>query len=349
VHPDDLHFAWGGPVGTGRLRTCPEDFRVEEQLAFEPGEGGEHAWLLVRKRGMNTDDVAWALARHAGVRRGAVSFSGMKDRHAETVQWFSVQLPGREDPDWSAPADAQWAVVRAVRHGRKLRPGTHRRNRFAIRVRELNADPDSLEARLRAVRAGGFPNYFGPQRFGHKGENLRKARRQLVDGERDAGRARGIHLSAARAWLFNRILDCRVADGTWCSPRPGDALMLAGTHSVFEFRGDEPDIAERIQQLDLDVTGPLWGIGRQPVSDEMAARERTWLSEEAALAQALEAIGMAARRRSLRAAAADLAWSRSGDTLDLAFSLPSGAFATSLVRELLATDTGVPSGGPRGQ
>jgi len=338
MHLDDLHFAWGGPVGSGRLRTTPEDFRVEEQLAFEPGDGGEHAWLLVRKRGLNTDDVAWALARLAGVRRNAVSFSGMKDRHAETRQWFSVHLPGREDPDWSASDDPQWDVKRAVRHGRKLRPGTHRWNRFALRVQSLDADPGRLEARLEAVRAGGFPNYFGPQRFGHGGENLRKARRQLVDGARAARRARGIHLSAARGWLFNRVLDARVADDSWCTPHVGDALMLAGTHSVFECRGDEADVEERIRRLDLDVTGPLWGVGRQPLSAERAAWERSALGEDAELARALEGIGMTARRRALRARADALAWACTGDVLELSFSLPRGAFATSLVRELLTTD-----------
>lgn len=331
--------AWGGPAGRGRLRTEPADFRVDEVLGFEPGGGGEHAWLYVRKRGLNSDDVAWALARCAGVARRAVGTSGMKDRHAETGQWFSVHLPGREDPDWTACADASWRVERALRNARKLRIGSHRWNRFALRVRALEVDRERLGERLRAVRDGGFPNYFGPQRFGHGGENLRKARAALAG--RDGGRRiRGLYLSAARAWLFNRVLARRVADGTWYSPLPGDALMLAGTRSVFECRGDEPDLEARIAAFDVDVTGPLWGVGEQPVSAAVAAREAAWLADEGALCAGLERIGMAARRRPLRAPARDLAWTLSGDTLELAFTLPRGAFATSLVRELLDTDGG---------
>jgi tRNA pseudouridine13 synthase len=329
-------YAHGGPVGWARLRTQPADFRVDEVLGFEPGGGGEHAWVWVRKRGVNSDDVARALAQLAGVRRRAVNFSGMKDRQADTGQWMSLHLPGRDDPDWAALAPEIAAVERAVRHPRKLRTGTHRANRFALRLREVSADRGALDARLASLRAGGSPNHFGPQRCGRGGENLRRARARLApEAER---RPRGIHLSAARSWLFNRVLDARVRDGTWVAPQPGDALMLAGTHAVFQYQGDEGDIADRLGAFDLDVTGPLWGTGQQPVGDTTAARERAWLADEIELRAGLENAGMRAKRRPLRAAAADLAWRHEGGDLYLTFTLARGTFATSLVRELVDTD-----------
>ncbi|MEF8833979.1 MAG: tRNA pseudouridine(13) synthase TruD [Halofilum sp. (in: g-proteobacteria)] len=323
--------AWGGPGGQGDLRTEAADFRVDEVLGFEPGGGGEHAWLWLRKRGANTEDVAHTLARFAGVRRGAVGFSGMKDRHAETAQWFSIHLPGREDPDWSDLDPAAGAVESAVRHNRKLRIGSHRANRFVLRLRAVEGDRALIDARLAAVRDGGFPNYFGPQRFGYGGENLRRARRLLAPDA--VKRARGIHLSAARSWLFNRVLDARVRDGSWIRPVPGDALMLAGTNSVFEYRGDEEDIGDRHDRFDLDVTGPLWGTGRQPVGEAVAQRERAWLADEEELRAGLERIDMQARRRALRAAAPALAWDWQGTDLALRFTLGRGIFATSLLDE----------------
>lgn len=327
--------AWGGPGGHGDLRTEAADFRVDEVLGFEPGGGGEHAWLWLRKRGANTEDVAHALARFAGLRRGAVSFSGMKDRHADTGQWFSVHLPGRADPDWSDLDPAVGVVEHAVRHNRKLRTGSHRANRFVLRLRAVDGDRTAIDERLAAVRDGGFPNYFGPQRFGHGGENLRRARRLLAP-DAAARRARGIHLSAARSWLFNRVLDARVRDGSWIRPVPGDALMLAGTNSVFEYRGDEGDIESRHDRFDLDVTGPLWGTGRQPVGDEVAARERAWLADETELREGIERIDMQARRRALRAAVPDLAWTWHGADLELRFTLGRGIFATSLLDEAVS-------------
>ncbi len=323
--------AWGGPGGQGDLRTEAADFRVDEVLGFEPGGGGEHAWLWLRKRGANTEDVAHALARFAGVRRRDVGFSGMKDRHADTGQWFSVHLPGREDPEWSDLDPALGAVEYAVRHNRKLRTGSHRANRFLLRVRAVEGDRAVIDERLAAVRDGGFPNYFGPQRFGHGGENLRRARRLLAPDA--VKRARGIHLSAARSWLFNRVLDARVRDGSWNKPGPGDALMLAGTNSVFEYRGDEEDIESRHDDFDLDVTGPLWGTGKQPVGGAVAERERAWLADEAELREGLERIDMQARRRALRAAAPDLAWDWRDADLELRFTLGRGVFATSLLDE----------------
>lgn len=323
--------AWGGPGGQGDLRTEAADFRVDEVLGFEPGGGGEHAWLWLRKRGANTDDVAHALARFADVRRRDVGFSGMKDRHADTGQWFSVHLPGRADPEWSELDPLIGRVEFAVRHNRKLRTGSHRANRFVLRLRAVAGDRDLINQRLTAVRDGGFPNYFGPQRFGHGGENLRRARRLL--GPDAVKRARGIHLSAARSWLFNRVLDARVRDGSWNRPAPGDALMLAGTNSVFEYRGDEDDIESRHDGFDLDVTGPLWGTGEQPVGPVVAERERAWLADESELREGLERIDMQARRRALRATVPDLAWDWQGDELELRFTLGRGIFATSLLDE----------------
>lgn len=326
--------AWGGPVARGRLRAAPEDFGVEELLGFEPGGGGEHAWLRIRKREANTADVAAALAHFAGVARGAVSWSGRKDRHALTSQWFSVQLPGAADPDWSAFADPAWQVEQAVRHPRKLRVGTHRANRFWLRARDVSGDAGRVDAQARRIAESGFPNYFGEQRFGEGGRNLHKAREQLARRHR---KPPAMLLSAARSWLFNRVLDRRLADGSWCTPQPGDALMLAGTRSLFQCRGDEPDLAERIASFDVDVTGPLWGEGEQPVGADIAQREADWLADEADLRAAVERQRIAAGRRRLRAVASDMDWSFDGGALELAFTLPAGVYATALMRELVDT------------
>ena len=82
------------------IRREPEDFVVDEMLGFEPEGTGNHALLVVEKRGANTEWVARGLARFAKVPQVAVGFAGLKDRHAITRQHFTVQLPGRS-VDWS--------------------------------------------------------------------------------------------------------------------------------------------------------------------------------------------------------------------------------------------------------
>ena len=329
---DELATAWGGPAGTARTRTTPEDFAVEEGLGFEPGGGGEHLWLWVRKRNANSEDVARGLAQRAGIARGAVGYSGRKDRNAVTRQWFSLHLPGAGAPDPGALAGEGWHVERSVRHARKLRTGTHRDNRFRLRLRECTGDPGVLEARLQAVAGGGFPNYFGPQRFGRAGENLKRARAALRAGRR---RLPGIELSAARSWLFNLVLDARVREASWDRALIDDALMLAGSHSLFRCRGDEPDLGARLAAHDIDPTGPMWGLEPPVTGPAALERERAWLAGEAELCAALERTGVRHSRRPLRAVARELQWHRAGDVLQLDFVLPRGAFATSLLREIL--------------
>ena len=94
-----LPRAHGPAVLTAAFRGTPDDFRVEEIDAFEPDGDGEHLLLTVEKRGENSSHVARTLARWAGIADVGVGYAGMKDRHAVTVQRFSVHLPKRVAPD----------------------------------------------------------------------------------------------------------------------------------------------------------------------------------------------------------------------------------------------------------
>jgi tRNA pseudouridine13 synthase len=171
-----LPYAHGGPPVTGRIRVEPGDFRVDEELGFEPTGAGEHAFLLVEKIEANTEWVAKRLAGKAGVAPMNVGYAGLKDRHAITRQSFSVHLPGRPDPDWSALAIPGVRVLAASRHEKKLKRGAHRGNRFRIRVRDVDGDRGAVEQRLALIRERGVPNYFGEQRFGRDAGNIAQAR-----------------------------------------------------------------------------------------------------------------------------------------------------------------------------
>ena len=96
----DLAYASGHPVTSGVLKAQNSDFRVDEIMPIVPSGEGEHLWLKIQKDGSNTDWVAQQLAKLAGVKSMSVSYAGMKDRHAVTTQWFSLHLPGMEDPDF---------------------------------------------------------------------------------------------------------------------------------------------------------------------------------------------------------------------------------------------------------
>lgn len=332
-----LAYAYGRPALRGRLRVSPEDFSVTELPCVEPTGEGEHVWLWVRKRNANTPWVAEQLAAFAGIHPRQVSYAGLKDRRAETEQWFSVQLPGRAMPDWAAIGADSFTVLRHARHSRKLRRGALRGNAFRICIRDLHADPVALERRLQLVAEDGVPNYFGEQRFGRDGGNLRTADRLFRNPARRLSRnKRSLALSAVRSFLFNRVLSERVAAGNWNQPVPGDALQLQGSHSFFVATVIDTDLQARVQTGDVHPTGPLHGRGESPVQGESLALETRVLTTYPDWLQGLEAAGLKQDRRALRLPVTGLGWQHAAaDVLELEFSLPAGAYATSVLRELL--------------
>ncbi|HRE55751.1 MAG TPA: tRNA pseudouridine(13) synthase TruD [Candidatus Competibacter sp.] len=337
----ELPHAHGRPRLKGRLRAAPEDFQVREELSFTLDGAGEHVWLWVRKRDANTEWVARRLAQRAGVAAGAVGYAGLKDRHALTEQWFSVHLPGRPEPDWSVAEGDEFSVLEAVRHSRKLRRGALSGNAFRIVAREIEGQPEELAERLRRVAANGAPNYFGEQRFGREGGNLERAE-ALLRGEeqvRDRHR-RGLYLSAARAALFNAVLARRIARSDWSQPLPGEVLMLDGSHSIFTATEPDAAIRQRVADLDLHPTGPLWGAGELLSEGEARELEQAVAATLPVFRDGLAAEGLRQERRALRLRVQDAAleWSDS-KTAVLNFRLTAGVYATAVLRELIqATD-----------
>src|SRR6056297_3324351 len=331
-----VEFAHGGPVGSGAIRAKPEDFRVVEDIGYAPSGDGKHLWLEIEKRGMNTVDVAQRLARLAEVPVRSVGFGGLKDRNAITRQPFSIQLPGREDPDCSTWDDESMRIIHAARHHRKIQRGRLAGNRFELVVRELEGDRNELEQRLRRVAELGVPNGFGEQRFG--GNNIARAHR-LFRGElrrSPSKRKRGFYLSAARSLIFNRALAARIEDGSWDRVVDGDIVMLDGTRSTFAVERVDSEIERRASEQDLHPTGPLVGLGDSGVSGRPAELEAGIADRHQELVEGLRRFGLEADRRPLRMRVLAMEWALGADdTLALSFELRAGCYATAVLREAL--------------
>ncbi len=328
--------AFGAPVLAARIRCAPEDFRVEELDGFEPSGDGEHLLLTIEKRSMNTAYVAGELARWAGVPEVAVGYAGLKDRHAVTVQRFSVQLPGREPPPLETLEREGLRVLAQARHKRKLPRGALAGNRFVLVLRGVEGDRDAIGARLQEVAARGVPNAFGGQRFGHEGGNIAKAL-AMFGGKRVGREQRSMLLSAARSALFNQVLAARVAEGSWDCGLDGEVWALEGSRSVF---GPEPmsgEIAARLEAFDIHPSGPLWGRGGLRSAGACQALELDATADPVSLRlrEGLERAGLEQERRALRLRPQDLAWRwLDADVLELGFALPSGCYATAVLGQL---------------
>lgn len=326
----DWSRAYGGPILRGRLRHTAADFAVTEVLGFEPDGLGEHDYLWLEKTDANTTWVARKLAEYANIPARDVGFAGMKDRHAVTRQWFSIRRPGGTAADWPALDIEGVRVLEISRNTRKLRRGAHAGNRFCIVLRDVDGAADQLDERVASIAHGGVPAYFGEQRFGRDCGNPQLARRFFA-GRRLSRDKRSIALSAARAWLFNHVLQQRVDAHSWDKLEAGDIAILDGTGSIFPVEEPDAELLQRCAELDLHPTGPLWG--KDAGSSET---ERTIIEQFPELARGLEKHTKASRR-GLRLAVRDFSASLDAThcTLTLEFYLARGGFATAVLRELL--------------
>lgn len=334
--PLDWPRAYGDPPLHGVIRSTPEDFQVDEVLGFEADGEGTHAFLKIRKKSANTEWVAKQLARYAGVRPVDIGYAGLKDRRAVTTQWFSVDLAGREAPDWPALKEGGIEFIEITRHQRKLKRGALQGNRFKIVVREVEGDVEQFKTRLSLIANGGAPNYFGEQRFGFA--NLEKATAMFSGQLKKVRRPdKSIYLSAARSWLFNKILAARVEAGTWNNAMPGDVMMLSGTQSIFPIEMPDNEIEQRICDLDIHPTGAMWGNGELASSMEVEALEKRVIEDEALFCDGLKQAGLKQQRRALRLIPLDLHFKQlDPQSIELQFELPAGSYATVVLRELLA-------------
>ena len=154
-------------------------------------------------------------------------------------------------------------------------------------------------------------------------------------------RPRRIWVAAWQSYLFNRILDRRVRDGTYDRHLPGDvgALHASGAHFPAREAAHRPDAAP---------TGPLVGFDLPLAGGEPGRIEREVLTADGADAETFRADHVRARgqRRplSIRVAEATLQV-EDASTVVVRFVLPPGSFATVLLEALMAGPPADPPGG----
>lgn len=328
----------GAPQAEGIIRKSPDDFVVEEIPRVQPTGSGSHLWLWVEKRGANTEWVARELARAAGCAQRDVGYAGLKDRHAVSRQWFSLPVVENIRENLGKAGIDDVKILASSLHTRKLKRGTLDGNRFQLKIREFTGDEARTAERLAQIRATGVPNYFGPQRFGNRGQNVEQGYCQLTSNARPPRHKKSIYLSAIRSFLFNHVLAERVSRGDWNKIIDGDLAMLDGTQSIFPCENPGADIEDRVTRLDIHPTGPMPGEkGSRPTGLALEL-EQMVLGNWPQLTGLLAAQRVQADRRSLRLYPADLEWEFGGGDLTLAFVLPPGSYATTVLREILVFD-----------
>ncbi|CAM2941349.1 tRNA pseudouridine(13) synthase TruD [Vibrio rarus] len=327
----NLAYLHGKPVAKAKLKAKAQHFVVKEDLGFEFSGNGEHVMLRVRKTGENTSFVANELAKFCGVKSKDVSWAGLKDRHAVTEQWLSVQLPKSDDIDFSlfSKKHPSVEILDIARHSKKLRPGDLKGNFFELTLSEVS-DVAAVEERLQAIANQGVPNYFGAQRFGNKGNNLDEARRWGRDNVRTRNQnKRSLYLSTARSWIFNQIVSARLQQQCFDCALLGDVVLT-----------EHGEVKVDQQMLDdstpfTAITAALAGDNALPTLDKALQLEQVAVDAEPDLMALIRGNRMRHDRRIIKLIPEQLSWSSTNDEVLVKFWLDSGCFATSIMREVI--------------
>jgi tRNA pseudouridine13 synthase len=323
---------------SGVIRSKPKDFVVTEKNDLEFTESGEHLWMRVEKTSSNTAWVATQIASACKVPARQVGFAGQKDRHAVTQQWFSVQLPKIRDVNIiSEKLTDEVKIIESHWHQSKIKKGQLKGNEFQIIIRDVKGDIDSINNNIESIKAQGVPNYFGPQRFGNGMGNLQKAE-DWFDHKIKVNNKnlRSLLISTARSHLFNLILAERLRQHVWNKTIEGDILQLDGSHSWFPATdASEDELSTRLDSFDIHITAALWGENTVQSSSACANLETAIALEYPIYQKGFEKYRVNQDRRSMRVIPGEFSHQWQNNQLALKFTLPPGAFATGVIREIL--------------
>jgi tRNA pseudouridine13 synthase len=257
-----------------KLKQSPDDFQVEELTDVVAGAVGPFALYRMEKRGWATPDAFAAVLRRWKLEGRRLSYGGLKDRHAATVQFFTLFHGPRRN--------LQHHDVRVEYLGQVREPYTShhiRANRFRIVLRDIAVEErPMMEERLRQVAALGLPNYFDDQRFGSvTGEGGEFIGRLLVRGQFEAA----LRLALAAPYEFDRpeqknekrILNEHWGDWATCK----DLLPRGHARSLVDYLRVHPhDFRGAVARLRPELRGLYLSAYQSHLWNRILAR---WLRE----------------------------------------------------------------------
>lgn len=253
------------------IKQNPADFRVEERTDVQPAPHGDYALYRLEKRGWTTPDALGAVRRRWRIDAHRVSYGGLKDRHAHTIQHVTIlRGPARR----FTQQDIALTYLGQLTH--PFRPEHIAANRFDVTLRDATAaEVETALAALDEVRRFGVPNYFDDQRFGSVADGGPFMARALIAG--DAEGALKIALTAP--YRFDRAAQkkekalLRQHWGDW--PRLKDLLPRSHARSLVDYLRVHPeDFKGAVERLRPELRGLYLSAYQSHLWNRMVAR---WL------------------------------------------------------------------------
>ncbi len=324
----------------GVIKASPEHFQVEELLPYAPCGEGEHVFIRLRRQGWNTADVGQALGRLFGLRSAGIGWAGRKDKHAVTTQSFSLQLPMAQPISEieSKLEGLPFEILEVKRHRNKLKTGHVAANRFDIILCDVPPDAmDTADAIVQRIKMSGIPNYYGEQRFGFDLRNIDRATAILRRG-RARGKKEGFMVSVLQSALFNLWLKDRIERDAVNAVLKGDVVQKTDTGGMFVVE-DVEEAQQRFEARKLVYTGPIFGYKMRSADDEARHYESGILKSFGLELETFKPLKASGSRRRALLYIEDLSIAHAEDGLRFVFTLPSGAYATTVLREFTRKPT----------
>lgn len=331
----------------GRLRAKIEHFCVDEIPLYEASGEGEHLYINITKEGITSKAVQLSLAKLLSTPQSGVGMAGLKDKNALTTQTFSVHT-GFRDEAFVEEASNRIAdelglkVNWAKYHRNKLKTGHLLGNRFAIVVSDVACEASECLDRCSAIatllQERGVPNYFGPQRFGRRGGNVQQGL-DILRGEahrRDKW-LRKFLVGSVQSQLCNVYLAERVRMGLFDRLLSGDVAKKYDTGGMFAVEDLAAEQA-RYEAHEISFTAPIFGPKMWAAQDESGDLETRILESASLSLEDFERARTSGTRRLGRLFVEDLTIAAHEEGIRLAFSLPKGAYATTVLREFMKND-----------
>ncbi|MBI2578659.1 MAG: tRNA pseudouridine(13) synthase TruD [Candidatus Aenigmarchaeota archaeon] len=260
---------WTRSAGTGGKIKSPEDFIVKETIhrkyfaKYRTAGGvsrkeGKYDLFLLRKRNMTTHEALALLRKRFGA--GKIGFAGLKDKKAVTEQHITME--GGSDFKENGIE-----LVKAGTSDKMLSKGNLIGNEFIITLHGCNAK--KLQKVIAEINKRGFPNYFGPQRFGAGGNNHAIGRLivkrkfdkalQLINKSYGKDYKEIFHVkkeilkffvNAYQSWIFNETLAGYVRKGKYFS----GFIPLIGCNTKKPGKSSEIMKREKISPKDFMVS-----------------------------------------------------------------------------------------------
>jgi len=341
---------------------------LDKKVEGKEDAGGEGSFthFVLQKKGWGTLDALRAIGKALGCGIRRFSYAGMKDRRALTTQLagvfkiepervLGVRLPGI-------------SINGAWKAGDKVRMGSLKGNRFAIVLEGMEEGAEEKVASILADVGSRVPNYFGEQRFGIRGNNqvvgehmvrgnlkgavmeyltgvgqserveAQGARKRLAE-EKDVKAALGYfpkHLKYERTLLAQ--LEKNPQDYAGALRRFPRGLSLLFVHAIQSHLFNHV-LNERIKSKEvtretgLDETGNLIGYESKLTEHEERVLEKFTIKPEEFRMKGMPELGSKGTSRTVLAELQGFSFKQEGEKGRFRFTLNSGSYATSALRE----------------